>query len=114
MPDGAEKRESRSLKHWKKMQAESQEFRKKQSKRINDLQKNQCKEMTEEELEAKRTKHAEYMVEWRLKKKMKNQKVKITYDTLSTSESTLHSTSPRSTMKTKTGFRANPPLLKKR
>ena len=78
MPDGAEKRESRSLKHWKKMQVESQEFRNKQSKRVSDYQKKQRMEMNEEELDAKKKSHAQYMVEWRQKRKMKNLKVKIT------------------------------------
>ena len=100
MPDGAEKRESRSLKHWKKMQAESQEFRNKQSKRVSDYQKKQHMEMNEEELDAKKKSHAQYMVEWRQKRKMKNLKVKIT------------TLSPRSTMKRKTGFRAKPALYK--
>ena len=100
MPDGAEKRESRSLKHWKKMQAESQEFRNKQSKRVSDYQKKQRMEMNEEELDAKKKSHAQYMVEWRQKRKMKNLKVKIT------------TLSPRSTMKRKTGFRAKPALYK--
>ena len=103
MPDGAEKRESRSLKHWKKMQAESQEFRNRQSKRVSDYKKKQRMEMKEEELGATKKSHAPYVVEWRQKMKMKNLKVKITSNT---------SLSPRSTMKRKTGFRAKPALYK--
>ena len=109
MPDDGKKRESRSLKHWKKKQATSQEFRERESRRINDHQKKALREMSEEQRDEKRKKHSQYMVQWREKKKMEANKVKITQ---STPNSVLNTTSPRSAFKRKTGFRAKPALLK--
>ena len=92
----------------KRKSEQDPEFKKKESRRVNDLIKIKNAAMTDEEKEVQRLQNKQYMRDYRQKKR--EEKIQIVCATPENAASSC--LSPKSTLKRKTGFRTKPALKK--